>query len=190
MTKYLFIAVIIILIIGGVFYIVQNSKSSTTLKENALTISQPDPTMSPVEESIPTNTPTTQPEPTLESKDKLPMQVVGSYYQTFTECMKNPPAAATGHVSVYCQEHNDYAGIDLPANLDKEAKKGNVPVICAQTPPESAEPVSASEVTETTATVLFKENFGTTSSIEITYSLSPEGEGNTWKVQNIICPTL
>ncbi len=117
------------------------------------------------------------------------MQVVASYYQTFTECMKNPPAAATGHVSVYCQEHNEYAGIDLPGSLDREAKKGYVPVICAQTPPESAEPVSAPEVTETYATVLFKEYFANAPSIEITYQLSPEGEGNTWKVQNIICPS-
>jgi hypothetical protein len=117
----------------------------------------------------------------------LPVQVVDSYYAAFNECMQHPPSAAAGKVSLYCQSHNDYAGSKLEANLEDQTGKGFVPVVCAQNPPESIAPTGTPEITDTQANIILREKFGQ-ETVDVTYQLQPEGEGNTWKVQNILCP--
>ena len=178
MRRILVVLVIIIVLLaaGIVIYNQTSVPERITLKKSIIptTIPAESPTDIPFEENQPSIT--------------LPIQIVQNYYDAFDTCMKNPPSEASGKVQVYCQDHNAFAGSKLASNLDSEAKKGYIPVICAQEPPTEAKPKSSTISGETNASVLFTETFGMGNEIDITYELVQEGEGNAWKIENIICP--
>lgn len=114
-------------------------------------------------------------------------QAVNGYFNEFMACMKNPPAAAKGKASEYCQTNNRYAGSRLAANLDKQAKRGFVPVICAQNPPQSVAPIGVIMVTGNVTTAMLDEQFAS-GQVSVAYELDKENDQ--WKVENISCPAL
>lgn len=124
---------------------------------------------------------TPSPSPSINSQMSV---VAQDYYDKYNSCLKNPPAAAEGNVSVYCQENTGLTSANFINNLAKGgvAKAGADPVLCAQNTPDS---IAVSSVNPLKNQVTVAEKFGTITQ-DITVSMV-ENNGS-WQVDNIICP--
>ncbi len=135
------------------------------------------------------NQPGPQPTPTtIGTSDKTAAsEITNNFYQSYDTCMKNPPAAAAGKVSEYCQNNSGFTTSNFAANLEKggTAKAGADPIFCAQNVPESIIVNPSIQITGSKALALVNETFGPTQ-IEIQVELLKEN--GTWKVDNIVCP--
>lgn len=114
-------------------------------------------------------------------------ETTGNFYKTYDTCLKNPPAAATGKVSVYCQNNTGLTTTSFADNLDKggTAKAGADPVFCAQNIPESMDVDPDIRITENTALAFVNEKFGPT---QIKIQIDLKSENGKWKIDNITCP--
>jgi hypothetical protein len=103
--------------------------------------------------------------------------------------LKNPPEAASGRVSEYCQVNTGLTSATFAGNLEKGgvAKAGADPVFCAQSVPESKKASSDFQAKNDKATGFMVEKFGS-SQIKIQAELV--NENGVWKVDNVICPKL
>jgi hypothetical protein len=157
------IAIVIVLVCG--FYILNNYKHPSD-NSHAITPSQATQVSSgPNSKGIKTRQ----------------MTVAEDYFNAFSECMKKPPTEASGQVSIYCASHNEYAGKGLSVNLLKQY----APVVCGQNPPKSINANRTTEINESQALVILREDFGS-SITDVTYQM--QKENGVWKVENIICP--
>lgn len=111
----------------------------------------------------------------------IQMQIAEDYFSSFTNCLKHPPAEAVGNVFMYCQLHNKFVGKNLPYNM----KGKYAPVVCGQNQPLSVSANSSSGATDSAMLVTLKYSYGSTSQ-HVVYQIQKEGES--WKVENIICP--
>jgi len=116
-------------------------------------------------------------------------QAVSAFYQGYEDCMRNPPQAAAGQVSTYCQTHTGLTTQDFAQNLEAggTAKAGADPIFCAQSPPQSTsigQVVPSSDGTMMTVHVI--ESFGAAPKVDI--SVTVKMENGQWKVDNISCP--
>jgi hypothetical protein len=100
--------------------------------------------------------------------------------------MKNPPAAAEGKVSEYCQNNTGLTTSAFAGNLEEggTAKAGADPIFCAQDIPESMTVNADAHITGDKAIASVNEKFGA-SQIDIKVNLV--NENGAWKIDNIIC---
>lgn len=100
----------------------------------------------------------------------------------------HPPAAASGHVSTYCQAHTGYTSTDFEQNITAggTAQAGADPIICAQNPPQTIQAISASPVSSGQTTVTVEESYG--DGTKVTIPVTVRHVADTWKVATITCP--
>lgn len=113
--------------------------------------------------------------------EKMKSAVMG-LYDSYQECMINPPAEAVGQVSNYCQASNLFVSESFIKNITANPPPVD-PITCSQNPPTSIK-VGVVNPAQQTAEVI--ENFGQSIDTEIKVSLIEEG--NSWKVTSITCP--
>ena len=175
----LVVALIIIAVVCLLgFYAASNNKMIVPKSVHLLPFPK---TISSTTQIIPSNASTSAIVGNSVSSD-LPAQIAQNYFNEFSECMKNPPASASGQVSIYCQTHNQHVGKALANNLTKEY----APVICGQNPPQSIAVTVTPIIDNNKATVILSEQFGINNTTDVTYKLQQEED--IWKVENIICP--
>lgn len=135
--------------------------------------------------AIPTVAPTLLPTaaPSQSSQD-----VVTAFYETYTNCLKNPPTAAKGKVSTYCQNNTGLTTSDFAANIAAggTAKAGADPIVCAQNPPANIQVASSSAQKGTSVTVNVFESYG--AGTKVTIPVTVRLENNQWRIANIVCP--
>ncbi len=174
------VVIIILLIIVGYGGYLIGSQRKITVPIIILT-----PTPLP---STATPTPTITPTPALSPVPQMtPSEVVQGFFASYEICLKNPPQAATGQVSAYCQSHNPFISSTFVTNLAHGgvAQKGADPVVCAQNLPQSFT-MGTTTINDNVATVKVFESFGT-STVEVSVSLLKGSNG--WRVDNITCPS-
>lgn len=168
--KKLILLILIVLIFGGILYYLSTSQPQTT-KQN----------IQQQTSASPTSTTTTTADKTAVS------QITDNFYKSYESCMKNPPAAAAGKVSVYCQDNTGLTTTNFATNLEKggTAKAGADPIFCAQNPPESITVDSNTQITTDKAVAFVNGKMGPTQ-IKIQADLLKEN--GAWKIDNITCP--
>lgn len=121
----------------------------------------------------------------VENETEQMKTAVMGLYNSYKECMTNPPVEAFGQVSTYCQDNNQYAAKSFVSNLEKGgvAKAGADPITCAQ---NIAQNIQVGRINPAQQTVEVLENFGGTTDVKIKISLIEEN--NSWKINNVICP--
>lgn len=114
--------------------------------------------------------------------------VIGKFYLAYGECLRTPPAAARGNVSVYCQSNTGVTTEQFPQNLREKGSIGSGidPVTCAQNPPSSvsAETVDYEEPGRAVATAVAL--FGGGFAQKIPVLLLKENAA--WRVDSVTCP--
>ena len=115
-----------------------------------------------------------------------PSEAVQGFLSQYEDCLKNPPEAAEGQVSVYCQSNNSFSSGNFVANLKEggTATAGADLVFCDQDLPESYQ-IGTPTINGITALIKVMEVFGVTT-VEPVVSLYKESSG--WKVDDVICP--
>lgn len=167
--KKLSLLILVILLLGGVYYLLNNQARKT----NQIT---PQPTS-----VFPTTT-------TNSNSDKTAVsEITGNFYKTYDSCIKNPPAAAAGEISVYCQNNTGLTTTTFATNLERggTVKAGADPIFCAQNVPENVDVIPDAQITGDKATVFVSEKLG---SKQIKIQADFLKENGVWKIDNIICP--
>ena len=121
--------------------------------------------------------------------EKTIPSAIDNFYQKYESCLKNPPVAASGRVSEYCQNNSGFTTAGFAGNLEKGgiAKAGADPIFCAQGVPESMKASADFQAKNNKATGFMVEKFA---SSEVKIEVSLAGENGVWKVDNITCPPL
>lgn len=116
-----------------------------------------------------------------------PRTVTEKFYAAYENCLKNPPPAAEGEVSVYCQNNTGYTAKNFSANLEQggTAASGADPIACAQNIPYNSQVSDPSFYGESDAQVVVQEFFAGPR-IDIRVELIKED--GAWKVNNVVCP--
>jgi hypothetical protein len=114
-------------------------------------------------------------------------EVINNFYISYGTCMGNPPDAAAGKISVYCQNNSGFTTAAFAANLEKggTAKAGADPIYCSQNPPDGITINPDVKVAAEKATASITEKIST-SKIKIQIDLL--NESGVWKIDNIACP--
>jgi len=111
----------------------------------------------------PTKTPEPTPQPSPAAQiNTIISNVAGGYYNSYNTCIKNPPEAAKGMVSVYCQGNTGLTTAAFAANLEKggTASAGADPIFCAQSVPVKVTVDPDIQITDNKATAFINEIFG------------------------------
>lgn len=131
-----------------------------------------------------------EPSPTPSSKVSAnsPIGVTTNFYMTYQDCLSNPPEAAAGQASTYCQANSGLTSQNFVSNLETGgvAAAGADPILCAQNVPEKITAKSINEETMTSARVSVDVVFG---SVTQTNIVDLTNEDGSWKVDNVVCPT-
>lgn len=168
--KKLTLFIIVVLILGGITYYVYSKRPQNTV---------------PMRQQQTSISPTSTESSALDTA--AVSEVTSNFYKEYDSCMKNPPAAAAGKVSVYCQNNSGLTTAAFAANLDKggTSKAGADPIFCAQNPPESITVNPDTQITADKAVAYISEVFG---QMQIKIQADLLKYGDTWKIDNIICP--
>lgn len=177
--------VIIVFLLAGLGWYIANSRQNVfipapvTVTPTLTVVVTPTIALTPSPTATPTPTPTVPPTAT-------PEEVTSGFYQIYANCLKNPPPAARGQVSVFCQNNNPFGASNLAANLRAGgvAQAGADPVVCAQNLPQATTIGQASTNGSKSTLTVIEAFAGNRVSIKVDLVK----EGNSWKVSNITCP--
>lgn len=117
---------------------------------------------------------------------QTPYEVVLAFYKSYQDCLENPPTAASGQVSLYCQNNTGLTATDFSKNIDAGgiANLGADPIVCAQSLPQDLS-LSASIPSGQMSSVVVREFFGV-AHVDVRVSLREAGDS--WRIFNIMCP--
>lgn len=138
-------------------------------------------------------TPTSAPLPTSKkiapaiSVQETPKVVTQQFYNRYLTCLKEPPVAAHGTVSRYCQVNTGLTTQHFAEHIKAGgvAQAGADPITCSQNPPQQVSVINATAVENGMARTTVNEAFG---EMEEKISITLKVEDDTPKVDAIICP--
>ena len=112
-----------------------------------------------------------------------PYDAVEKFYESYTECMSNPPVTAFGRVSDYCRNNSGYTSPDL----DQHMKSGNVDTVtCTEALPIKVTADRAVPFDDSASTVYAMAHFpGNDIRISVKF-IRIDGD---WAITDITCPS-